>query len=209
MGLNREMAGATHARQRRESERRDAERQAIRDRDGRPDNSFASDVGLSYARGVLDLRGSRAIVMTEQAYILLLRILHEHAPHIMKYAFYDMGYRAGIDIMASLEIPEGDAEEAFRQYVQQYMQAGYGAVEVTHFELTTPEVRLRGHNLFEAGLAPAAGIYRSPRVVDHYSRGMFAGFTSELLKREVVCEEIACEFRGDPSCEFVVLPFQE
>ena len=158
--------------------------------------------------GVLVVRGGRVIVMTEQAYILLLRIIHEHAPHIIKYAFYDMGYRAGIEIMADLTESGIAPEEAVRHFVERYVQAGYGDLAVTHFDPAAPEARLSGANLFEAGLAPKAGIYRTPRVVDHYTRGMFAGFMSELLKREVVCEEIACQFRGDPRCEFVVLPFQ-
>jgi predicted hydrocarbon binding protein len=158
--------------------------------------------------GVLAVRGGRVIVMTEQAYILLLRIIHEHAPHIIKYAFYDMGYRVGVDIMAALTESDLAPEDAVQRFVERYVQAGYGDLAVTHFDLAAPEARLSGVNLFEAGLAPKAGIYRTPRVVDHYTRGMFAGFMSELLKREVVCEEVACQFRGDPRCEFVVLPFQ-
>ena len=158
--------------------------------------------------GVLEVRGSRVIVMTEQAYILLLRIIHEHAPHIIKYAFYDMGYRAGVDMMAGLTESALAPADAMRRFVERYAQAGYGDLSVTHFDLAAPEARLSGVNLFEAGLASRAGIYRTPRAVDHYTRGIFAGFMSDLLKREVVCEEVACQFRGDPRCEFVVLPFQ-
>jgi len=160
-------------------------------------------------KGVLELRGGRVIVMTERAYILLLQVMYEHAPHVLKYAFYDMGYRAGIDMRAALAERADDPERVFEGFVEQYTQAGYGNLEITHFDLAAPEVRLSGTDLFEAGLAPKAGIYRTPRVVDHYSRGMLAGFMSELLKREVVCEEVACQFRGDPRCEFVILPFQE
>lgn len=159
--------------------------------------------------GELRLRGGRAIVMAEEAYILLLQIIHEHAPHILKYAFYDMGYRAGVDLVAGFG-GDGETPEAiFRQFVAQYAQTGYGDLTVDAFDLSLPEARLSGHNLFEAGLAGKTGIYHTPRVVDHYSRGLFAGFMSELLKREVVCEEITCQFRGDARCEFVVLPFQE
>jgi len=160
-------------------------------------------------KGVLELRGGRVIVMTERAYILLLQVMYEHAPHVLKYAFYDMGYRAGIDMRAALAERADDPERVFEGFVEQYTQAGYGNLEITHFDLAAPEARLSGTALFEAGLAPKAGIYRTPRVVDHYSRGMLAGFMSELLKREVVCEEVACQFRGDPRCEFVILPFQE
>lgn len=50
-------------------------------------------------------------------------------------------------------------------------------------------------------------IYRTPRAVDHYSRGMFAGLMSGLLGMEVICEELRCEYRGDDACEFTILPF--
>jgi len=50
---------------------------------------------------------------------------------------------------------------------------------------------------------------RTPRTVDHYSRGMFAGFFSQLLGQEVVCEEMACQAKGDDTCEFVIMPFMK
>lgn len=192
----------------REAARQLGERWPVHEETARRSKLPSDALGLSYAQGVLQFRGGRAIIMTEPAYIFLLQVLHEHAPHILKYAFYDMGYRAGLDLMATPDVADGDREATFRHFIEQYSQGGYGDIEIVHFDLAAPEVRLLGRNLFEAGLAPKAGIFRTPRSVDHYSRGMFAGFISELLKREVVCEEIACQFRGDPCCEFVVLPFQ-
>lgn len=168
----------------------------------------AAGASSSAAGGILRASSGRAIAMTEQAYILLLQVIHEHAPHIIKYAFYDMGYRAGLELMASLGERAADPEAAFRHFVELFSESGYGQLEVLHFDLAAPEARLRGTNLFEAGLVGEADIYRTPRAVDHYSRGMFAGFMSELLQREVVCEELACQFRGDPACDFIVLPFQ-
>src|SRR5690348_10704202 len=114
---------------------------------------------VEQSAGVLAVRGGRVIVMTEEAYILLLRIIHEHAPHIIKYAFYDMGYRAGVDIMAGLTESDLAPEDAVQRFVERYVQAGYGDLAVTHFDLAAPEARLSGVNLFEAGLAPKAGIY--------------------------------------------------
>jgi predicted hydrocarbon binding protein len=161
---------------------------------------------LQAANGELMIGGARAILMTEDAYALLLRVIHEHAPHVVKYAFYDMGFRSGRVMMESLAQRASDPEAAFRYFVEMYRQTGYGDLEVTSFDLSKPEATLRGTNLFEAGLVGKTGIYRSPRTVDHYTRGMFAGFLSSLAGREVICEELACQFRGDPACEFVVLP---
>jgi predicted hydrocarbon binding protein len=159
-------------------------------------------------RGTLELDGKRVIIMTEQAYTLLQQVLSEYAPGAMKYAFYDMGYRVGVDLMSNIGEQEITPEEAFRNFVARYSEAGYGDIVIEQFDLDAPEVRLSGYHLFESSLAPLAGIYRTPRAVDHYSRGMFAGFLSELLRREVICEEIACQFRGEERCEFIILPFQ-
>lgn len=159
--------------------------------------------------GRLTLGTGRVILMTEQAYTFLLRVIHEHAPHVVKYAFYDMGYRVGEDLMRSLATRAENPEQAFRYFVETFRQAGYGNIQVESFDLAKPEAVLRGRNLFEAGLAAKADVYRSPRTVDHYSRGMLAGFMSALLGQRVVCEELACEYRGDEACEFVILPFAD
>ncbi len=162
---------------------------------------------LESKNGRLGLGDSRVVLMTEQAYAFLLQVINEHAPQAIKYAFYDMGYRVGQELMGTLKDRADDPERAFKYFVETFRQAGYGDITVTSFDLSKPEARLRGTNLFESGLAKQSGIYRSPRTVDHYSRGMFAGFMSVLLGREVVCEEMACEFRGDGACEFIILPF--
>ena len=163
---------------------------------------------LRSSEGVLSLQATRAVLMTQAAYAFMMGVLREHAPHALKYAFYDMGYRMGEDLMGALADRVEDPEGAFRYLVETYRQAGYGNLEVRHFDIGRPEVRLAGTNLFEVATARQAGVYRGPRCVDHYSRGMFAGFMSKLLGEEVACEEIACQFRGDERCEFLVLPFK-
>jgi predicted hydrocarbon binding protein len=156
--------------------------------------------------GVLSLGSVRSVLMTDQAYMFLLRVIHENAPHVVKYAFYDMGFRTGEQLMGTLQTQAQDPVQAFRYFVETFKQAGYGNIEVVSFDLSKPEATLRGTNLFESGLAKEAGIYRTPRAADHYSRGMLAGFISKLLGKEVICEEMACEYRGDAACEFVLLP---
>ena len=158
--------------------------------------------------GVITAGPARAVVMTESAYVFLTRIVCEHAPHIIKFAFYDMGYRVGQEMAGALQDRAREPEAAFRHLVETYRQAGYGNLEVLGIDLSGPEARLAGSGLFETSVAARSGIYRTPRCVDHYSRGLFAGFVSGLLGREVVCEEVSCQFRGDERCEFVVLPFE-
>ncbi|TAK34507.1 MAG: hypothetical protein EPO21_09440 [Chloroflexota bacterium] len=162
---------------------------------------------LTTEKGILHLGPTRAVVMTESAFVFLLRVLHENAPHILKYALYDMGYRAGNQMASARPSQSETPEESFHLLVETYKQAGYGNLEVLEYDLSVPRARLRGTHLLESSAACEADIYRSPRAVDHYTRGMLAGLMSNTLGHQVVCEEIACEFRGDPACEFVILPF--
>lgn len=149
---------------------------------------------------------ARAVLLTESAFVFLQRVIHEHMPELIKYGFYEMGFRAGMDIAKQARRAR-DRESAFRFAIETYRQAGYGDIEVVSYELEKPEIRLRGHDLLESSAARRSGVYRTPRAVDHYSRGVFAGAISELLGKEVICEEMKCEFRGDNSCEFTILPF--
>ena len=162
---------------------------------------------LTTEKGELRVGDVRCIIMTESAFTFLQQVIAEQAPELVKYGFYDMGYRAGRDLARTARRVADTPEEAFRFLVEIYQQSGYGEMEVVAFDLSKPEARLRGHNLMESTAAAKSGIYRTPRAVDHYSRGMVAGLFSELLGMEVVCEEMACEYRGDDACEFVVLPF--
>lgn len=156
--------------------------------------------------GTLRVGSARAVLLSESAFVFLQRVIHEQMPELVKYGFYEMGFRAGIDL--SKEAGEGqDPEEAFRRSVEAYRAAGYGDIEVVSFDLEGPEIVLRGRNLFESSAARQSGIYLTRRAVDHYSRGMFAGLASQVLGREVICEEMKCQFRGENICEFTIVPF--
>lgn len=156
--------------------------------------------------GLLRVGAARAVLFSESAFVFLQRVIHEQMPELVKYGFYEMGFRAGIDLSKEAGNSR-DPEAAFRQSVVAYRAAGYGDIEVVSCNLEKPEIRLRGRNLFESSAARQSGIYRSRRAVDHYSRGMFAGLASQLLGREVICEEMKCQFRGEDACEFTVVPF--
>lgn len=162
---------------------------------------------ISTKDGVLQVGSSRMILLSAKAYVYLVQSVYEHAPHATKFLLYNVGYRAGQEFMGSIHGMASDKADLMRYAVKTFEQAGYGDFELMEFDLQRPYVRIRGKNLFEASLAEEMGVYRSPRAVDHYSRGMFAGFFSQLLGQEVVCEEMECRARGDDACEFVIMPF--
>ncbi len=173
----------------------------------KPSPAVPSAIGLTSEAGILKVGGVRAFVMTESAFVFLQRVIYEQIPELIKYGFYDMGYRAGVDLAETASQLKVTPDEAFRRLVETYKQAGYGEIEVVEFDLAKPQARLLGRNLLEASAARESKIYPTPRAVDHYSRGMLAGLFSRLLAQEVICEEVKCQYRGDEYCEFVVLPF--
>ncbi len=167
--------------------------------------SLADDLEIG-TTGELRVGPVRAVLITESAFVFLQRVIHEQMPELLKYGFYEMGYRAGLDLSKQVKAITHEPEEAFRYAVETYRQAGYGDVRIVHYDLKEPQVRLEGHNLLESSAARRSEIFRTPRAVDHYGRGFFAGLISQLVGKEVICEEMRCEFRGDDACEFVILP---
>jgi predicted hydrocarbon binding protein len=173
--------------------------------------NLTSGQEVSYERageGILSLRDVRVAVFPLQSFTFLMEVIHEHSPEMLKYALYDMGYRAGFALMQALGDVSRDKDDAFRALVENYRRMGYGDLEVVSLDLGKPEAVLRGTNLIETAMARESGVYRTPRAASHYTRGMFAGFMSSLLGAEVICEEVKAEFRGDGASEFVILPFQ-
>jgi predicted hydrocarbon binding protein len=45
---------------------------------------------------------------------------------------------------------------------------------------------------------------RTPRSVDTYCSGRLAGYLTAIFSRSAVCEEVFCQARGDPHCQFVI-----
>jgi predicted hydrocarbon binding protein len=165
--------------------------------------------GIKTEDGVLSIGSTRTILFSSKAFVFLAKSIYRHAPQAVKFLFYDAGYRTGEEFVSTLAQASDDKEELMQYAVEFFKQAGYGNFELAEFDLGRPYVRIVGTNLFEASLADEIGIFRTPRTVDHYSRGMFAGFFSQLLGIEVVCEEMSCQAKGDEVCTFVVMPFVE
>lgn len=166
---------------------------------------------VSYAeagQGILTLRGVRSVIMPLPAFTFLLQIVYEHSPEIVKYAFYDAGYRAGFATMQAQGGPGGNPERTLLTMIDNFQRMGYGRLEVTKYDLSKPEIEVRGTHLFETDLAREAGIFRTPRAVSHYTRGVLGGFVSCLLGEEVICEELQSEYRGDGFSLFVIVPYQ-
>jgi len=115
---------------------------------------------------------------------------------VVKYGFYEMGCRAGIDVAETTRKLGSNEEEAFRHSVETYRQADYDDIQVVQFDPAKPEALLRGHKLLESAAANKSGIYRTPRAVDHHDRGMFAGLFSQLLGREVIREFVVLPLAG-------------
>jgi len=129
--------------------------------------------------GELRIGETRAVLLTESAFVFLQRVIHEQMPELLKAGFYDMGYRAGLDLARTAEGLAAEPEEAFRHMVETYQQAGFGKIEVLEFDLAQPVARLRGTNLIESAAAEQSGIYLTPRAVDplharHLRRALLA-----------------------------------
>ena len=83
-------------------------------------------------------------------------------------------------------------------------RGGFGTFELLELDLDAGQALVRGQNLFESAIASGLAWARTPRCVDNYCSGRLAGYLTAILRRPATGEEILCEARGDPFCQFAL-----
>jgi len=116
---------------------------------------------------------------------------------------FDMGKQAGKTAAEKLMNDYGlrgrDVVEAF---LALHEAAGWFDYEVVKYDEGALEFVIRLYDNFEC--VPFKG--KKDRPVSHLVRGELAGLFSSLFKRDFKVDEVMCLAKGDPYCEFTIMP---
>lgn len=88
-------------------------------------------------------------------------------------------------------------EERFDEAQHLFEASGYGSSTISLRD-SAKELHLVTRGCFECS------VKSETRHSCSYTRGLAAGSFGEAFRKQVVCEEIRCRFRGDDECEFVI-----
>lgn len=159
---------------------------------------------LQVRRGEVWTAGERVVFFPVRGYQLMLNEIHAASPDLVRHIVYRSGFVLGERIARQVSELYPDPRDGLFVLLEDLARCGFGTFELRELNLETGHAMVRGHNLFEAELAPELAFARSPRCVDTYCAGRLAGYLTAILQRPATCEEILCEARGDPHCQFAV-----
>jgi signal transduction histidine kinase len=99
-----------------------------------------------------------------------------------------------------------DAPQTFSTCVQIYQVAGFGQFEIASLEWPLGRILIQANQTFEAW-AQLQNDQPSPSPCCAYTAGVLVGFINVISNRkDVVCIEHFCQGKGDPYCQFELLP---
>lgn len=89
-----------------------------------------------------------------------------------------------------------------KTYIQRFIDAGVGRIEVTHFKPEEGKIRFSIYNNF------FAEIRHQEWTACGYIEGLAAGMYERLFAKTPIITKLKCIEKGDPYCEWEIVPRQ-
>lgn len=158
---------------------------------------------------MLKIAGDRAMLLPMATYASILGSIKEHAPHVLVHVLYDAGFQSGLRLARRARKMYPEAGECLNILLDELKQHGLGRMELVSLKPGAGRALIRCHDSFQVDSIKKYGeLYRTPRVVCDLLRGIFAAFLTELLQKDIFCEEIQCQSMGNSCCEFLTMPVE-
>ena len=159
-------------------------------------------------RGEVWTAGERVVFFPVRGYQMMLNEIYAASPDLVRHIVYRSGFVLGASIAAQVRELYPDPRDRLFVLLEDLARGGFGTFELLALDLEAGWAEVRGYDLFEAAIAPGLAWARTPRSVDNYCSGRLAGYLTAIFGRSVVCEEVFCQARGDPHCQFVITAHQ-
>jgi hypothetical protein len=159
---------------------------------------------LHVQRGEVWTAGERVVFFPVRGYQMMLNEVHAANPDLLRHIVYRSGFVLGQSIAEQVRELYPDPRDRLFVLLEDMARGGYGTFELVDLDVDTGQATVRGQNLFEAAIAADLMWTRTPRCVDNYCSGRLAGYLTAIFHRSATCEEVFCEARGDPHCQFAL-----
>lgn len=166
--------------------------------------SFDSPKGI-----VTDWNEGRNIFVAEDFIIGLIEGLEEEVGEAAGVVMYNIGHQWGLQDADFFQvwfekeyekkISESNSKFVLEAWWWPFITQGWGNWEV---DLSDQKNGFMFINIFDSAVARTLGDVGKP--VCHLYAGLFAGFFSKLIRRELGCIEIQCYSMGETYCKFLL-----
>lgn len=166
--------------------------------------SFHTSQGI-----VKDWNEARNIFVSEDFIVGLIEGLEEEVGEAASVVMYNIGYQWGLqdsdffkqwfEKEYEKKISESNSKFVLEAWWWPFITQGWGNWEV---DLSDQKNGFMFINIFDSAVARTLGDVGKP--VCHIYAGLFAGFFTKLVRRELGCIEIQCYSMGETYCKFLL-----
>jgi predicted hydrocarbon binding protein len=153
----------------------------------------------------IKMAGDRVVVISVNAYGLLLKTIHDYAPHLLGQVLYESAYYSSAIEYDRVSSYFSDSREIIEHLLRATNRIGNIRYEIIEFDAVNKRAKIRGYGSFMAELFVEQKLFNSPKVSCYSARGRLAAYFTKAWGEEIVCEEMQCEALNNDFCEFILL----
>jgi predicted hydrocarbon binding protein len=154
----------------------------------------------------ISVAGERAIVLSTNAYGILLKTIYNYAPHLLERVLYESTYYSSLLEYEKIESYYSSRREIIEHLLNAIRRLGNIRYEIIEYDEINRRAVIKAYGSYMAEIFKNNKLNTNPKTACASGRGRLAAYFTKAWNEDIVCEEMRCEALGDDSCEFVLLP---
>jgi len=153
----------------------------------------------------ISVAGERAMVLSTNAFGILVKTINDYAPHILERVLYESTYYSSQVEYEKIESHYNNKRELIEHLLNTIARLGNIRYEIIEYDDMNKKAVVYGHGSYLAEIFKNNQLYTSPKASCASGKGRLAAYFTKAWGEEIVCEEMKCEAFGDDHCEFILL----
>jgi len=154
----------------------------------------------------ITIAGERAIVLSTNAFGILVKTIYDYAPHLLERVLYESTYYSSLLEYDKVESYYNSDRDIIGHLLNTVHRLGNIRYEIMEFDSVNKRAVVYAYGSYMAEIFKKNKLSTSPKTACASGKGRLAAYFTKAWGEEIVCEEMKCEAFGDEHCEFTLLP---
>jgi len=154
----------------------------------------------------ISIAGERAIVLSTNAFGILMKTIYDYAPHLLDRVLYESTYYSSLLEYDKIKSYYSSKREIIEHLLNTILRLGNIRYEIIEYDEVNKRAVIRAYGSYMAEIFINNKLSTTPKTSCASGRGRLAAYFTKAWDEDIVCEEMRCEAFGDDCCEFVLLP---
>lgn len=154
----------------------------------------------------ITIAGERAIVLSTNAFGILLQTIYKRVPELLGQVLYESAYYSGLMDYEKVSKYYHNCRDIIEHLLNTVNLLGNIRYEIIKYDEENMEAEIRGYDSYSAEIFEKYHLFKAPKVSCYSACGRLSAYFSKAWQTEITCEEMECEVLGDNYCTFILLP---